>query len=43
MGSDGGQVCHEGGEIIVVRMELITEFVLEVCFERSGIEGDAVA
>ena len=38
----GGQVCHEGGEIIVVRLEFIAEFILEVGFERRGIEGDAV-
>ena len=38
----GGQVCHKDGEIIVVRLEFIAEFVLEVGFERRGIEGDAV-
>ena len=38
----GGQVCHQGGETIVVRLEFIVEIVLEVGFERSGIEGDAV-
>ena len=39
----GGQVCHEGGEIIVVRLKVIAEFVLEVCFERCSIKGDAVS
>ena len=38
----GRQVCHEGGEIIIVRLEFIAESVLEVGFERRGIEGDAV-
>ena len=41
MGSDGRQVCHEGDEIIVARLEFIAEFVLEVKFERRGIEGGA--
>ena len=38
----GGQVFHEGGEIIVVRVEFIAEFYLEAGFDRRGIEGDAV-
>ena len=38
----GGQVCHEGGEIIVFGLEFITELVLKVGFERRGIEGDTV-
>lgn len=38
----GGQVCHEGGEIIAAGLEFVAEFVLEVSFERRGIEGDAV-
>ena len=38
----GGEVCHEDGEIIVVRLEFITDFVLEIGFERCSIEGDAV-
>ena len=38
----GRQVCHEAGEIIVVRLEFIAEFILKVGFERRGIKGDAV-
>ena len=38
----GGQVCHKGGEIIVVGMEFITESVLKVGFKRRSIKGDAV-
>ena len=38
----GGQVCHERGKIVVVRVEFIAEYVLDVCFEKSVIEGDAV-
>ena len=37
-----GQVCHESGETIVVRLEFIAESVLEVVFERRSIKGDAV-
>ena len=38
----GGQVCHEGDEIIVVRLKFIAESVLEAGFERRSIKGDAV-
>ena len=38
----GGQVCHKGDKIVVVRVEFIAEFALEVCFEGSDSEGDAV-
>ena len=38
----GRQVCHKGGEIIVVRLEFIPAFILKVGFERRDIKGDAV-
>ena len=37
-----GQGCHKGSEIVVVRVEFISELDLKIFFEGGRIEGDGV-
>ena len=36
------QVGSQGGEIVVVKMEFISELIVEIFFEGGRIKGDAV-
>ena len=36
MVSDERTSCHEGGDIIVVRVKYITEIILEVCLREAA-------